>query len=96
MVKDALLQVKFNLSSDSDTLTSGDTVIYRRSDMAALVAQLRDRGHEVEPFVLGPDTHPLDYYVDVPPYSNDIHLKLRIADYTTTSVGIVVRRSADV
>lgn len=47
---------------------------------------------EVEPFIMAPDAHPLDYHVDVPPYSFSPHLKLQLGKYVATSAGIVVRR----
>ena len=83
---------EFNLSSDDDTVAEGGTVLYRRRDLLALIDRLRQRGHEVEPFLLAPDTHFLDYHVDVPPWRGSPHLKLRIGQYVATSVGIVARR----
>ena len=88
----AVHTTKYNASANDATLTEGVTVIYRRRDMEDLVRRLRERGHEVQPFIIGPPSHALDYHVDVPPYSHDIHLKLLLATYVTTSVGIVVRR----
>ncbi len=88
----AVHTTEFNASSNDATVTDGDTVIYRLRDMQELVARLRERGHEVQPFVIGPTAHALDYHVDVPPYAHDIHLKLLLAGYVTTSVGVVVRR----
>lgn len=83
---------EFNLSSDQDTVSEGDTVIYRRRDIVELVERLRERGHEVEPFILAPDSHFMDYHVDVKPYTLHPHLKLKLMNYVCTSVGIVVRR----
>jgi hypothetical protein len=83
---------EFNLSSDEDTVTDGATVIYRRRDMMSLIGRLRERGHEVEPFAIAPDSHFLDYYVDVPPYGSNPHFKLLLGGYVTTSVGIFVRK----
>lgn len=83
---------EFNLSSDDDTMEEGPTVIYRRKDMIELVDRLRERGHEVEPFVMAPDSHFLDFYVDAPPFGSNPHFKLLLNKYVATSVGIVVRR----
>ena len=88
----AVHTTEYNASSNDATVASGDTVIYRRHDLEALVARLRERGHAVAPFVIGPTAHQLDYHVDVPPYAHDVHLKLLLAGYVTTSVGITVRR----
>lgn len=88
----AVHTTEFNLTSDDDTLDSGQTVLYRRRDMVELVERLRSRGHEVQPFVVAPDAHPLDFHVDAPPYKNIPHLKLAYEKYVGTSVGLVVRR----
>ncbi len=89
----AVHTTEFNASSNTDTLTEGPTVIYRRRDIEKLVARLQARGHHVEPFEVGPVAHHLDYHVDVPPYHQQgVHLKLLIDQYVCTSVGLVVRR----
>ena len=66
--------------------------MYRRRDMEVLVQRLRDRGHQVEDFRVGPMAHALDFHVDVPPYTGNVHLKLRLAGYACTSAGLVIRR----
>ena len=83
---------EFNLLSDDDTLKGGATVLYRRRDMKELIDRLRDLGHEVEPFVVAPNSHVMDHYVDSPPFIHDPHLKLRLGKYVATSAGIVVRK----
>jgi hypothetical protein len=88
----AVHTTEFNFSSNNATVETGETVLYRRRDMEELVQRLRDRGHQVEDFRIGPLAHALDFHVDVPPYTGDVHLKLRLAGYACTSVGIVVRR----
>ncbi|WP_069267652.1 hypothetical protein [Paraburkholderia nodosa] len=88
----AVHTTEFNLSSEDETVESGPTVLYRRRDMEELVRRLRARGHDVQPFSLAPYSHPLDFHVDVPPYSGIPHMKLRLGKYAATSVGICVRR----
>ncbi len=89
----AVHTTEFNLSSNSHTIASGSTVIYRRRDMEALASELTRRGHEVvQRFSVAPDSHYMDGFVDLPPYRQSPHLKLALFDFTTTSVGIVVRR----
>lgn len=88
----AVHTTEFNLSSDDETVAEGETVLYRKRDLEELVRRLRDRGHKVEPFVVAPDSHYLDGFVDVPPYTHSPHLKLQIERYVATSAGIVVRR----
>jgi SAM-dependent methyltransferase len=90
----AVHTTEFNLSSNEDTIESGPTVIYRRRDIEELVRRLRDRGHEVQPFIPAPQAHALDFHVDIPPYSNIPHLKLKLWQYAATSVGLIVKRGA--
>jgi hypothetical protein len=82
---------EFNLSSNDETLSSGPTVLYRKRDILELIERLRGAGHDVAPFFVAPDSHFLDFHVDLPPYAEP-HLKLRIAQYAVTSVGIFVRK----
>lgn len=89
----AVHTTEFNLSSNSDTIEQGGTVLYRRRDLEQLIERLRSRGHIVSPFLVAPDVHYYDFHVDVPPLSEDLHLKLEIQKYVCTSAGIVVRRN---
>jgi len=87
----AVHTTEFNVSSNDETLDDGGTVIYRRRDIEELVDDLQARGYEIEvDWSMG--DQPADYDIDVPPYTHDPHLKLRFANYTTTSIGLVVRR----
>lgn len=88
----AVHTTEFNLSSNEETVDRGHTVIYRRRDIEELIRRLRERGHHVEELRISPDAHPLDYYVDMPPYSEQPHIRLMLDKYVATSLGIVVRR----
>ena len=83
---------ELNLSSDDETIETGGTVLYRKKDLEQLRATLQERGHWVERLRIEPGTWPPDYFVDVPPYCSDPHLKLLVGSYVSTSVGIVARR----
>jgi hypothetical protein len=87
----AVHTTEFNLSSNGDTVDSGGTVLYRKRDMDALIARLRGLGHSVADFTIAPTSHLLDGHVDTPPYSNDLHLKLRLLGHTATSAGLVIQ-----
>jgi len=83
---------EFNLSSDERTVEDGGCVLYRRRDIEAFIVEMRERGHHVADLRIAPDTHAADWYVDVPPYRQDPHLKLELLGYTTTSAGLVITR----
>jgi hypothetical protein len=83
---------ELNLSSSDETVETGETVLYRRRDLEAFIERMRDEGHEVEALTVSPPATPIDHHVDVPPYSQNPHLKLLLGQYVTTSVGIVIRR----
>ena len=88
----AVHTTEFNLSSNEHTVETGDTVIYRRRDIEELIQRLRNRGHTVKEFAVAPATHPWDFYVDTPPYTSKVHLKLLLAQYVCTSAGLVIQR----
>lgn len=83
---------ELNLSSNDKTIEDGWCVIYRRRDIEEFVREMTGRGHRVEMFSIAPDTHSLDFYVDVPPYAHNPHLKLALMGYTVTSVGLIITR----
>lgn len=87
----AVHTTEFNISSEHETVEFGETVIYRRKDIEKLVAALHASGYGVEVDWRYGD-RPLDYFVDIAPYSHNPHLKLRLADYTVTSIGLVVSK----
>jgi hypothetical protein len=89
----AIHTTEFNLSSNEDTIEKGDTVIFRRRDIEKLIAKLQALGHTVEPLNLSTGNHAEDDKVDTFPYSHNPHLKLIFNTiYTTTSVGLIIRK----
>lgn len=86
----AVHTTEFNLSSDTDTVDSGGTVLYRKQDMTRLTERLRAEGHTVAEFSISPTAHQFDTHIDVPPFSSSPHLRLRLMGYITTSAGILV------
>ncbi|WP_421852534.1 SAM-dependent methyltransferase [Novosphingobium sp.] len=89
----AVHTTEFNCQSDDQTLDNASTVLFRKRDFLALARRLRRRGHDIVlNFDLG--DQPLDQHIDVPPYAQENHLKLQIAQWVTTSYGLVVRKAA--
>jgi hypothetical protein len=85
----AVHTLDLNCSSNEATLTEGETVLFRRRDVEALADRLRRQGHRVTlDFTAG--SGPADHHVDLPPYPQDVHLKLMVAGYVVTSFGLTV------
>jgi len=90
----AVHTTELNLSSNSNTLDKGGTVIFRRRDFEALAERLMAQGHEVMPITFDSGDSDLDRFIDLPPYSSDSHLKLQLLRWVSTSFGMVVRKKA--
>jgi hypothetical protein len=88
----AVHTTEFNLSSNADTVESPELSVYRKSDIETLFQTLEQAGHQVEPLDLSAGTTFLDGYVDLPPYRIEPHLRLRIAEYDCTSIGLIIAR----
>jgi Methyltransferase domain len=86
----AIHTTELNCSSDDETIEHGGTVLFRRKDIIALCQRLAAQGHEMT-LNLNMGNLPLDHYVDHPPYNPDKHLKLRLEEFVTTSIGLIVR-----
>lgn len=91
----AVHTTEFNLTSNDATIESGATVIFRRSDIEGIVRQLQAEGHDVEPISWDPGDKPFDKHIDWPPYSQDQHLRLALRRYAATSIGLILRKSAN-
>jgi SAM-dependent methyltransferase len=86
----AVHTTEFNLSSDTDTIEEGGTVLFRKQDILILARLLRARGHKLLPLSFYSGATEIDSYVDLPPYQPDPHLRLRIGEYNSTSIGLAV------
>ncbi len=90
----AVHTTELNLSSNDRTLDHGTTVSFRRRDFVELARRLIARGHEVMPITFDSGDAELDRMIDLPPYSNDPHLKLALLRWVSTSFGMIVRKAA--
>ncbi len=88
----AVHTTEFNLTSNTRTVSTGNCVLFRRRDIEALVRDLTEAGHEVEPLDLDLGSGPLDRHVDPPPYCCERHLRLQISRYACTSIGLIIRK----
>lgn len=86
----AVHTTEFNCSSNDATITDGSTVLFRRRDLENIAYRLERAGHDVTlDFTAG--SLPGDHFVDIPPYKQDVHLKLMFDEYVITSYGIIVK-----
>jgi SAM-dependent methyltransferase len=89
----AVHTTEYNLSSDDETLELPNLAIYRKRDLEGLIDELRSRGHSIGDLRVAPDNASyLDQYVDVRPFSDELHLKLELGKFATTSAGLAIRR----
>jgi len=89
----AIHTTELNLTSDQRTLETGGTILYRRRDLTALAERLTAAGHIVAPLDFDAGSGPVDSFVDIPPYLPEPHLRLALAGFATTSVGIIVQKT---
>ena len=85
---------EFNLLSNSGTVETPGLSIFRKEDIEEVIHELTAEGHMVEPLNLWPGASPVDEHIDLPPYTA-IHLKLALAGYQTTSIGLIITKRAD-
>jgi hypothetical protein len=87
----AVHTTEFNVASNFSTVSTGGTVLFRRTDIEALADHLIAAGHDIElNFDLG--SGQADHYVDAPPYKSEPHLKLAIGSYVSTSIGLIIKK----
>ena len=87
----AVHTTEFNISSNDGTLTSGNTVLYRKKDIERIVHNLNKAGHEIE-VDYSDGKLPADRFIAEYPWDTD-HLKLKIFDFVSTSIGLIVRKA---
>ncbi len=81
---------EFNVSSNSNTISSGPTVLFRRKDLQRLARLLRKVGGSMKlDFTLG--VTEFDRHIDRPPWSG-AHLRLEHDGFAITSFGIAIRK----
>lgn len=88
----AVHTTEFNLSSNAETLESRDLSLYRRQDIERLISELDALNCRNEPVRWITGDGLVDGYVDLPPFRNEPHLRLRLDRYDCTSIGLIVQR----
>jgi len=90
----AIHTTEFNLTSNEETLESEHLSLYRKCDLESLKNRLDNIGVYMDPLNLENGSDYPDLYVDLPPYNQDIHLRLAIDKFATTSVGLILRKKS--
>ena len=90
----AVHTTELNLSSEHDTVATGDSVIYRQKDLTALAHRLRLLGCGMEPLDPTPGTDPEDLEYDYEPYyeNNRQHIKMLLGGFVTTSCLLIITK----
>jgi hypothetical protein len=89
----AVHTTEFNCMSDDVTLEAPSVVIFRLRDVLRMRDAVRSAGGRLVPLLIHPEVAGIDGTIDLPPYSSDRHLKLRLADHVTTSVVLIVEKT---
>ncbi len=88
----AIHSSEYNISSNDDTVENENLVLFRQRDYQELAERLRKQGHFVEELDFSLGWLPTDYFVDVPPYLQDKHLRLQIDRFVTSSFCLIIRK----
>lgn len=86
----AVHTTEFNISSNSATVSEGPTVLYRRRDIQELSSRLKMLGYAMYDVDWDIGATSVDAFVDLPPYTHQTHLKLKIGGYTVSSIGLII------
>jgi hypothetical protein len=87
----AVHTTELNCVSDTETLDKGGTVLFRKRDFEQMAYDLKQLDCDVSlNFHLG--DQPVDRHIDVPPFTQEAHLKLQLESWVTTSFGLVARK----
>jgi len=88
----AIHTTEFNCNSNINTISEGNSVIYRKQDIERLENSIKAIA-KFYPIDYSLGNMEYDYIVDSPPYfSQNIHLKLDLFGYTTTSLLIIIQK----
>ncbi len=97
--------LEYNIEDEGPTVDNWPTVLFQRKHLEAVAARLRKKGHHVAEFNYDLGAGPMDKFIDLPPWNNDVpaaterliaeprHLKLGLDGFVATCFGIIVRKA---
>jgi len=89
---------EYNLSSETHTYTSGETVVYRKADLEIMRTLIEKAGFHMLGIDFQRGSHPYDLYADETPYYTKeidgvrVHLSMRMGELDVTSLFFMVHR----
>jgi 2-polyprenyl-3-methyl-5-hydroxy-6-metoxy-1,4-benzoquinol methylase len=86
----AVHTTEYNLSSNEKTINSENLCFYRKKDIEKLAKELSINDFDIIPVNFFCGDRVEDGFIDVPPYYSDIHLKLLVSTFVSTSIGLIV------
>jgi SAM-dependent methyltransferase len=90
----AVHTTEFNLSSNDATLETPGLSLYRRRDIDRLLSELAAAGHAPSPVDYSLGEGYAETVVDLPPFGRgEPHIRLQLADFDCTSIGIIAQRA---
>jgi Methyltransferase domain len=91
----AVHTTEFNVSSNTETIETGPSVIYRRRDIEALDRSLRLQQCGIEALEFETGTEPHDLAFDFPPYYKNGRqdVKILLDGHVSTSIVLIIRKS---
>lgn len=87
----AVHTTEYNLSSNNETVDSGEVVVYRQRDIKTLAYELTAAGYEIT-LDLERGQGKYDMVVDRPPYQMSPHIRLLFGGYVMTSIGLIIHK----
>jgi hypothetical protein len=85
----AIHTTEYNVTSNIDTIDNEPTVLFRKCVIEEIISHLKSSGFIAKmDWNCGNECN--DYFVDIPPYGSSPHLKLRIQNFTVTSIALVI------
>lgn len=88
----AIHTTEYNLTSNDKYFDDTLSVTFRRRDFEELINKLHNLGFFVEELDTSIGSTRSDFYVDEPPFGSDPHIRLRLGDFVSTSIILIIRK----
>jgi len=89
----AVHTTEYNMLSNDKTIESRDLSLFRKRDIESVILRLEEAGHRVERVDWSEGCGFLDGYIDLPPYKQEPHLRLKIGEFPCTSIGLIITKA---